>query len=75
MGENYFATLGGIANNRSFEVIDANSNPIPGLYVCGADGCQLYRETYTVLLPASYMGNNINSARYAGLNAAEYVSA
>lgn len=74
MGENYFATLGGIANNRNFEVVDVNSKPIPGLYVCGADGCQLYRETYTVLLPASCMGNNINSARYAGLNAAEYVS-
>lgn len=48
MAENCFATLGGIANNRKFEVVDANSAPIPGLYVCGADGCQLYRETYTV---------------------------
>ena len=75
MAENYFATLGGIANNRKFEVVDANSAPIPGLYVCGADGCQLYRETYTVLLPASCMANNINSGRFAGLNAAEYVGA
>lgn len=75
MAENYFSTLGGIANNRKFEVTNANSEPIPGLYVCGADGCQLYRETYTVLLPASCMGNNINSGRFAGLNAAEYVGA
>lgn len=75
MAENYFSTLGGIANNRKFEVVDSNSKPIPGLYVCGADGCELYRETYTVLLPASCMANNINSGRFAGLNAAEYVGA
>jgi fumarate reductase flavoprotein subunit len=75
MAENYFSTLGGISNNRSFEVVNANFEPIPGLYVCGADGCQLYRETYTVLLPASCMGNNINSGRNAGLNAAAYVGA
>ena len=73
MDNNYFTTLGGIKNNRKFEVVNAANEAIPGLYVCGADGCQLYRETYTVLLPASCMAKNINSGRFAGLNAAAYV--
>lgn len=75
MGLNYFSSLGGIATNRNFEVVNADGNSIPGLWAVGADGCELYRETYTVLVPASCMGNNINSGRQAGLNASKYVVA
>lgn len=75
MGENYFASLGGIATNRNFEVTDVDGNAIGGLYAVGADGCELYRETYTVMVPASCMANNINSGRQAGLNAIAYCKA
>lgn len=61
MGLFYFATLGGVATNRNFEVIDVNQKPIAGLWAVGTEGCELYRETYTVMVPASCMGNNINS--------------
>lgn len=75
MGSNYFASLGGIATNRNFEVVDVDGASIGGLYAVGADGCELYRETYTVMVPASCMANNINSGRQAGLNAIAYCNA
>lgn len=62
----YFSTIGGIKTNRSFEVCDAEDNPIPGLWAVGTDGCNLYGDTYTVMMPASCMANNINSGRSAG---------
>lgn len=70
----YFTSLGGIATNRNFEVVDANDEAIPGLWAVGVDGCELYRETYTVMVPASCMANNINSGRTAGQNAVSYCS-
>ena len=45
--------------------ITVKGNPIPGLYAVGTDGCQLYRETYTMNIPASCQGNNVNSGRTA----------
>ena len=68
----YFSTIGGIATNRRFEVVDASGSPIPGLYAVGTDGCELYLETYTVMVPASCNANNVNSGRVAGREAAEY---
>ena len=71
----YFSTIGGIASDRDFHVVDASDVPIPGLFVAGTDGCQLYRETYTVMLPGSCNANNVNSVRRAGKNAAAYCMA
>lgn len=62
----YFSTIGGIKTNRNFEVCDADDNPIEGLWAVGTDGCNLYGDTYTVMMPASCMANNINSGRHAG---------
>lgn len=69
----YFTTVGGIRTSRKFEVLDTNDEPIPGLWAVGTDGCELYRETYTVLVPGSCNGNNVNSGRTAGTEAAAYV--
>ena len=74
-GFTYFSTIGGIASDRDFHVVDASDVPIPGLFVAGTDGCQLYRETYTVMLPGSCNANNVNSGRRAGKNAAAYCMA
>lgn len=68
----YFSTIGGISTDRQFRVLDAQDNPIPGLWAVGTDGCGLYRETYTVMIPGSCNANNINSGRQAGIAAAAY---
>lgn len=72
---NVFSTIGGIGTDRQFHVVDAAGAPIPGLFAAGTDGCQLYLETYTVMLPGSCNANNVNSGRTAGANAAEYAQA
>ncbi|MEC4271732.1 FAD-dependent oxidoreductase [Adlercreutzia sp. R25] len=71
----YFSTIGGIKTNRSFEVCDADDEPIAGLWAVGTDGCNLYGDTYTVMMPASCMANNINSGRCAGRAAIDACSA
>lgn len=69
---NVFSTIGGIGTDRDFRVVDERDEPIPGLFSAGTDGCQLYLETYTVMLPGSCNANNVNSGRRAGENAAAY---
>lgn len=71
----YFSTIGGIRTNRMFEVVDVNEEAIPGLWAVGTDGCMLYGNTYTVMMPASCMANNINSGRKAGAYAIQYCKA
>ena len=61
----FWTSIGGIDTDRQMRAIDASGNPIPGLYAVGTDGCQLYRETYTMNVPASCQGNNVNSGRIA----------
>ena len=61
----FWTSIGGIDTNRKMQVINAKGEPIRGLYAVGTDGCQLYRETYTMNIPASCQGNNVNSGRVA----------
>ncbi|MDR2348372.1 MAG: FAD-dependent oxidoreductase [Bifidobacteriaceae bacterium] len=61
----FHTSIGGIHTNRKFQVIDKDNNPIAGLYAVGTDGCELYRESYTMNIPASCQGNNVNSGRMA----------
>jgi fumarate reductase flavoprotein subunit len=61
----FWTSIGGIDTNRKMQAIDAKGDAIPGLYAVGTDGCQLYRETYTMNIPASCQGNNVNSGRTA----------
>lgn len=65
----FWTSIGGIDTNRKMEVITVQGDPIPGLYAAGTDGCNLYRETYTMSVPASCNANNCNSGRVAARNA------
>lgn len=65
----FWTSIGGIDTNRHMEAIDEKGNPIPGLYAAGTDGCNLYRETYTMNVPASCNANNCYSGRTAAKNA------
>jgi fumarate reductase flavoprotein subunit len=67
----FWTSIGGIHTNRKMEVITKTNTPIPGLYAVGTDGCELYRETYTMNVPASCNGYNVNSGRTAAKNAYE----
>ena len=69
----FWTSVGGISTNRRMEAINEFGTPIPGLYAVGTDGCELYRETYTMNVPASCNANNVNSGRTAARNAAEYI--
>lgn len=61
----FWTSIGGIDTDRKMRAINAKGEPVPGLYAVGTDGCQLYRETYTMNIPASCQGNNVNSGRVA----------
>ena len=67
----FWTSIGGVDTNRKMEVITAKGEPIPGLYAAGTDGCNLYRETYTMSVPASCNANNCNSGRTAARSAYE----
>lgn len=69
----FWTSIGGIHTNRKMEAINAKGQPVPGLYAVGTDGCELYRETYTMNVPASCNGNNCYSGRTAAKNAAAYL--
>jgi fumarate reductase flavoprotein subunit len=66
----FWTSIGGIHTNRKMEVINASGVAVPGLYAVGTDGCELYRETYTMNVPASCNANNCHSGRTAAKNAA-----
>lgn len=68
-----YGTLGGIKINSDLEVIDENAQPIPGLYSAGTDACTIFGDSYMFLLPGNTMGFCVNSGRFAGENAAEYL--
>lgn len=61
----YLCSVGGIHTDRNMRVIDLLRRPIEGLYAIGVDGCELYKDTYTINIPASCNGNNVYSGRQA----------
>ena len=65
----FWTSIGGIDTNRNMEVITAKGEVVPGLFAAGTDGCNLYRETYTMTVPASCNANNCNSGRIAARSA------
>lgn len=69
----YMCSIGGIHTNIRMEVLNQEEAPIPGLYAIGADSCELYRETYTISIPASCNANNCHSGRVAANSAAAYI--
>ena len=62
---NILVTIGGLNTDRQMRVLDANHQPIAGLYAAGVDGNNLYRHVYPINVGATACGNNINSGRVA----------
>ena len=69
----YFFSVGGIATDKKRRVLDGDMNPIEGLYAIGNDGNMLYRNVYTINMPGTAFGNQVNSGREAANAAMEYV--
>lgn len=65
----FLMTIGAIATNRDSQAINADKEPIEGLYAVGVDGCMLYRNVYTIDAPGSCSGNGINMGRTAARHA------
>ncbi|MCC8017524.1 MAG: FAD-binding protein, partial [Lachnospiraceae bacterium] len=68
-----YGTVGGVRVNKYCEVLDAEQNPIPGLYSAGSDANTIYGDSYNFTLPGNTMGFAVNSGRMAGESAADYI--
>lgn len=68
-----WTSIGATRTNRKFEVVTPAGKAIPGLYCVGVEGCELYWDCYTITVPGSANGNNINSGRTAARNVLAYV--
>lgn len=75
LGYSFFFEVGGIATDKHRRVLDCQSQPIPGLYAIGNDGNMLYRHVYTINMPGTAFGNQVNSGREAANNVAEFLKA
>lgn len=73
MQNNVVVTIGAITTNKRREVLDEDFEAIPGLYAAGVDGAMLWRNVYTINMPGTCNGNNINSGREAAQNATTYI--
>lgn len=69
-----YGTIGGVRTNKLGEVLDANLEPIPGLYSAGSDCNTIYGDSYNFTLPGNTMGFAINSGRMAGEAIADYIN-
>lgn len=58
-------SIGGINVNRDNQVLNAEGNPIEGLYCTGVESCVLYRETYNFQLSGGMNAYNFYSGRNA----------
>jgi fumarate reductase flavoprotein subunit len=68
-----YGTIGGVRINKYCEVLDANDEPIPGLYSAGSDANTIYGDSYNFTLPGNTMGFAINSGRMAGEAMVDYI--
>lgn len=69
-----YTTVGGLKINGKAEVLDADKQPIPGLYACGGDAGGLYGDSYDVIICAgSQVGQTVNFGRIAADQAKEYI--
>jgi fumarate reductase flavoprotein subunit len=71
-----YGTIGGIKVNEMMEVLNKESNVIPGLYAAGSDANMLYGDTpdYNWKLTGSALGFALNSGRIAGEFVVEYIN-
>lgn len=68
-----WTSIGAVRTNRQFEAVDPHGDPVPGLYAVGVEGCELYRDGYTMNVPGSCNGNSVNSGRTAAKSAYKYI--
>ena len=68
-----WTSIGAVRTNRKFEAVSPSGKPIPGLYCVGVEGCELYWDCYTITVPGSANGNNINSGRTAAKSVFKYL--
>ena len=68
-----YGTLGGIKINDKCQVMDNDWKPIPGFFACGTDTCTIYGDSYMFLLPGNTMGYCVNTGRFAGEGASDYI--
>ena len=69
----YFFSVGGIWTDKQRRVLDNDFNVIEGLYAIGNDGNMLYRNVYTINMPGTAFGNQVNSGREAANNVVEFL--
>ena len=70
----YFFSVGGITTDKQRRVLDGDRNPIDGLYAIGNDGNMLYRNVYTINMPGTAFGNQVNSGRESANAVMEYLN-
>ncbi len=68
-----WTSIGAIRTNRKYEVVTPAGEAIPGVYCVGVEGCELYWDCYTITVPGSANGHNINSGRTAARSVLEYL--
>ncbi|MDR3124207.1 MAG: FAD-dependent oxidoreductase [Treponema sp.] len=69
----YYFAVGGITTDKYRQVLDDSQNVIPGLYAIGLDGHMMYRNVYTINMPGTAFGNQVNSGRAAANHALRYI--
>lgn len=74
LGYSFFFEVGGVTTDKERRVLNDNNEPIGGLYAIGNDGNMNYRHVYTINMPGTAMGNQVNSGREAANHVAEYLS-
>lgn len=68
-----WTSIGAVRTNRKYEVVTPAGKPIPGVYCIGVEGCELYWDCYTITVPGSANGHNVNSGRTAARNVLKYL--
>ena len=68
-----YSTCGGVRGGAGAQAMDADDNPIPGLYVCGLDNGSLYFDDYRGAQGGSAQGNACTSGFIAGKAACEEI--
>ncbi len=73
MAYSYFFEVGGVTTDKQRRVLNTQGEAIDGLYAIGNDGNMLYRHVYTINMPGTAFGNQVNSGREAANNVAEFL--
>lgn len=67
--------IGGLECDHDLHVVDADDNPIPGLFVAGNNQGRRFLVDYPVIVAGISLGTALTFGRLAGTNAAAAVSA